>query len=60
MCDDNADALAALSADGVAAIDPADAVARIADFALVVTSPGFPPDRAGAGRRGRGRGADLG
>ena len=43
VCDDNADALAALAADGVATVRPADAVAAIDDFTLVITSPGFPP-----------------
>ena len=43
MCDDNADALAALAANGVATVRPADAVAAIDDFTLVITSPGFPP-----------------
>ncbi|MCX6480104.1 MAG: UDP-N-acetylmuramoyl-L-alanine--D-glutamate ligase [Mycobacterium sp.] len=41
VCDDNAEALAALS--GVDAMTPADAAARAAGFDLVVTSPGFPP-----------------
>ena len=41
VCDDNTDALAALS--GVDAMTPADAAARAAGFDLVVTSPGFPP-----------------
>ncbi len=43
VCDDNVDALTALVANGVDTIDPAAAVAVISDFALVVTSPGFPP-----------------
>ena len=33
---------------------------QIADYALVVTSPGFQPDHAGAGRRRGGGRADLG
>ncbi|WP_370369460.1 UDP-N-acetylmuramoyl-L-alanine--D-glutamate ligase [Mycolicibacterium sp. CH28] len=43
VCDDNADSLTGLAADGVDTIDPAGAIAAIGDFALVVTSPGFPP-----------------
>jgi len=43
LCDDNADALAALAAKGVAVIAPGDAIASIGDYALVVTSPGFAP-----------------
>jgi UDP-N-acetylmuramoylalanine--D-glutamate ligase len=43
VCDDNADMLKALADNGIDAITPADAVAAIGDFALVVTSPGFPP-----------------
>ncbi|MGY4709008.1 UDP-N-acetylmuramoyl-L-alanine--D-glutamate ligase [Mycolicibacterium sp. CBM1] len=43
VCDDNADALKAFAANGIEIVDPAEAVARIADFTLVVTSPGFPP-----------------
>lgn len=43
VCDDNVASLEALAANGIHAIDPAAAVAAIADFALVVTSPGFPP-----------------
>ena len=43
VCDDNADALAALAANGVATVSPADAVVAIEDFTLVITSPGFPP-----------------
>ncbi|MGV1086972.1 MAG: UDP-N-acetylmuramoyl-L-alanine--D-glutamate ligase [Mycobacterium sp.] len=43
LCDDRADALAAMAIDGVAAITPAQAVAAAASFDLVVTSPGFPP-----------------
>ena len=43
VCDDNADALAALNANGVATVTPAEAVAAIDGFTLVITSPGFPP-----------------
>jgi UDP-N-acetylmuramoylalanine--D-glutamate ligase len=43
VCDDNADSLKALAANGIHTITPAEAVAGIGDFALVVTSPGFPP-----------------
>ena len=41
VCDDNPEAGRALG--DVAPIAPADAIARAADFDLVVTSPGFPP-----------------
>ncbi|WP_396881380.1 UDP-N-acetylmuramoyl-L-alanine--D-glutamate ligase [Mycobacterium sp. SMC-4] len=43
MTDDDAATLAALAADGVATVGPVDAAARVAQFALVITSPGFPP-----------------
>jgi len=43
VCDDNAEALAALAANAVSTMSPADAVAAIDRFALVITSPGFPP-----------------
>jgi UDP-N-acetylmuramoylalanine--D-glutamate ligase len=43
VCDDNADALAALNANGATTVTPADAVAAIDDFTVVITSPGFPP-----------------
>jgi len=43
VCDDNAEALAAMTAGGVATLSPADAVAQIDDVDLVITSPGFPP-----------------
>ncbi|WP_420090632.1 UDP-N-acetylmuramoyl-L-alanine--D-glutamate ligase [Mycolicibacterium duvalii] len=46
LTDDNDTALAALAHDGVATVDPAGAVARIQEFALVITSPGFPPTAA--------------
>ena len=43
LTDDSATALTAFAQQGTAVLDPADAVARIAEFDLVVTSPGFPP-----------------
>ncbi|MBB3603507.1 UDP-N-acetylmuramoylalanine--D-glutamate ligase [Mycolicibacterium sp. BK556] len=43
VCDDNVDSLKALAANGIDTITPAEAVAGIGDFTLVVTSPGFPP-----------------
>lgn len=43
LCDDNAEALRALAEQGTAVIDPASAIGGISDYALVVTSPGFPP-----------------
>ena len=43
LTDDSPTALTSLAQQGVAVVDPANAVERIADFALVVTSPGFPP-----------------
>lgn len=41
VCDDDLSAARAL--DEAQAISPADAIARAAEFDLVVTSPGFPP-----------------
>jgi len=41
VCDD--DPSAARRMDGVRALTPDDAIARVSEFALVVTSPGFPP-----------------
>ena len=41
VCDDDLSAACAL--EDAQAIAPADAIARAADFDLVVTSPGFPP-----------------
>ncbi|MCX2933345.1 UDP-N-acetylmuramoyl-L-alanine--D-glutamate ligase [Mycobacterium sp. CVI_P3] len=41
--DDNADSLKVLAANGIDTLAPADAVAAIGEFTLVVTSPGFPP-----------------
>lgn len=43
LTDDSPSALQSFAQKGVAVIDPANAVERIADFDLVVTSPGFPP-----------------
>ena len=43
VCDDSADALAMMAADGVATITVAEAIAKAGTFDLVVTSPGFPP-----------------
>jgi UDP-N-acetylmuramoylalanine--D-glutamate ligase len=43
LCDDNADALAALAVEGVAVVAPEAAIDTIGAFALVVTSPGFSP-----------------
>ena len=43
LTDDSPSALTSYAQQGVAVIDPANAVERIADFGLVVTSPGFPP-----------------
>ena len=43
LTDDSPTALTKYAQKGVAVIDPANAVERISDFALVVTSPGFPP-----------------
>lgn len=41
VCDDDTTAARALG--GVEAIEPGEAIARAAEFDLVVTSPGFPP-----------------
>ncbi|MGE2833476.1 UDP-N-acetylmuramoyl-L-alanine--D-glutamate ligase [Mycobacterium sp. SMC-4] len=46
VTDDNAAALAALAQHGVTTRDPADAVARMGECDVVVTSPGFPPTAA--------------
>lgn len=46
VTDDNAAALAALSGQGIATLPPADAVAAMTEFDVVVTSPGFPPTAA--------------
>lgn len=43
LCDDDPAMLAPHAENGVATVDPSAAVARIAEFALVVTSPGFQP-----------------
>ncbi|WP_408066498.1 UDP-N-acetylmuramoyl-L-alanine--D-glutamate ligase [[Mycobacterium] crassicus] len=42
LCDDDADALGSYT--GITTLSPAAAAARITDYALVVTSPGFAPD----------------
>ena len=43
LTDDRPAALAEYARQGVSVLEPAAATAAIADFALVVTSPGFPP-----------------
>ena len=43
LTDDRPAALAEFARQGVRVLDPAEATAAISDFALVVTSPGFPP-----------------
>ncbi|SPM36309.1 UDP-N-acetylmuramoylalanine-D-glutamate ligase [Mycobacterium rhizamassiliense] len=43
LCDDDPAMLRPYAESGVATTDPATAAARIADYALVVTSPGFHP-----------------
>ncbi|GJF11507.1 UDP-N-acetylmuramoylalanine--D-glutamate ligase [Mycolicibacterium cyprinidarum] len=43
LTDDSPSALTSYAGQGVAVLDPGDAVKRMSDFALVVTSPGFPP-----------------
>ncbi|MGV0835378.1 UDP-N-acetylmuramoyl-L-alanine--D-glutamate ligase [Mycolicibacterium thermoresistibile] len=43
LCDDNSAALQPYAGRGVAVLDPAAAATRIADYALVITSPGLPP-----------------
>ena len=43
LTDDSPSALTAYAQNGVAVIDAANAVERISDFDLVVTSPGLPP-----------------
>ncbi|HEY9264715.1 MAG TPA: UDP-N-acetylmuramoyl-L-alanine--D-glutamate ligase, partial [Mycobacterium sp.] len=42
LTDDSPSALTTFAQQGVAVVDPANAVARMSEFALVVTSPGFP------------------
>ncbi|CAJ1502099.1 UDP-N-acetylmuramoyl-L-alanine--D-glutamate ligase [[Mycobacterium] burgundiense] len=44
LTDDRPAALAPYAADGVAVIDPGAAAAQIADYALLVISPGVPPN----------------
>ena len=60
LTDDSPSALTSYAQQGVAVIDPGNAVERISDFGLVVTSPGFPPTAPGAGGGGGGGCADLG
>jgi UDP-N-acetylmuramoylalanine--D-glutamate ligase len=43
LCDDDPAALQRHADAGVPVVDPAAAAAAISDYALVVTSPGFPP-----------------
>jgi len=43
VCDDNVDALRALAGDDIDTVAPVEAIGRIGDFDLVITSPGFPP-----------------
>ncbi len=44
LTDDNAGLLRDLARTGVSVIDPATAAARVADYPVVITSPGLPPD----------------
>jgi UDP-N-acetylmuramoylalanine--D-glutamate ligase len=44
LCDDDAVTLRRYAESGVSTVTTAEAIERIADFALVVTSPGFAPD----------------
>ena len=44
LTDDNAAALASLAEQGVTVIEADVATARVADYAVVVTSPGLPPN----------------
>jgi UDP-N-acetylmuramoylalanine--D-glutamate ligase len=43
VCDDNAKSLAQVAERGGATVAPADAISRIDEYDLVITSPGFPP-----------------
>ena len=43
LTDDNAAVLAQRAAEGVATVPAATAAARVADYAVVITSPGLPP-----------------
>ncbi|MEZ0363314.1 UDP-N-acetylmuramoyl-L-alanine--D-glutamate ligase [Mycobacterium sp. pUA109] len=43
LCDDDPATLAPYADAGVITVDPAAAARRITDYALVITSPGFPP-----------------
>jgi UDP-N-acetylmuramoylalanine--D-glutamate ligase len=44
LCDDDAATLSRYAETGVSTVTRQEAIGRIADFALVVTSPGFAPD----------------
>ena len=46
LTDDSPAALTEYARQGVVVVDPGNAVERMADFALVVTSPGIPPTAA--------------
>ncbi|WP_407662842.1 UDP-N-acetylmuramoyl-L-alanine--D-glutamate ligase [Mycobacterium tilburgii] len=43
LCDDDPEMLRPYAESGVATVDPATAIGRLADYALVATSPGFQP-----------------
>lgn len=43
LCDDDAAMLRPYAERGIATVDPGLAAQRVGDYALVVTSPGFPP-----------------
>ncbi|ORV12640.1 UDP-N-acetylmuramoyl-L-alanine--D-glutamate ligase [Mycobacterium celatum] len=43
LCDDDPATRQRYADAGLAAVDPSTAASRIGDFALVITSPGFPP-----------------
>lgn len=44
VCDDDPNMLRPYAERGVATVNPSDAIQRIGEYALVVTSPGFRPD----------------
>ncbi len=60
LCDDDPATRRNFAESGTATEDSATAAQHIVDYALVVTSPGFPPTRAGARRRRARRCAGLG
>ena len=60
LCDDDPSTRQQFADAGTATVDSLTAAQHITDYALVVTSPGFPADRAGAGRRRVGRCTGLG